>query len=99
MKNGTKIAAIALVVLLLATAYGLYRMRQPYISSSSHLGALGNLQAESLVDQTPLKRAQQLAQLSLTPEEKPLADEALRLADFEVDLAFAAALHEDRKSV
>ncbi len=62
-----------------------------------YLGAAGNLQAESLVDQTPLKRAQQLAQLALTPEEKPLADEALRLADFEVDLAFAAALHDTKE--
>src|SRR5271163_2397558 len=97
MKTRTKIAAIALVVLLLATAYGLYEMRQPYVATRSYLGAVGNLQAENLVDQTPLKRAQQLAQLSLAPEEKPLADEALRLADFEVDLAFAAALHDAKE--
>src|SRR5271168_3969612 len=94
MKTGTKIAAIALVALSLATAYGLYELRQPYLTTRINLGALGNLQAEGLVDQMPLKRAQQLAQLSLTPDEKPLADEALRLADFEVDLAFAAALHD-----
>src|SRR5277367_4221049 len=92
MKNGPKIAAILLVVLLLATAYGVYRMRQPYVTG--HVIALATAQAETLVDQSPLKRAQQLAQLSLTPAEKPLADEALRLADFEVDLAFAAALHD-----
>ena len=91
MKNGTKIAAIVLVVLLAATAYGVYRMRQPYLTTRATTWS--NVQAESLVDQTPLKRAQQLAQLSLTPAEKPLADEALRLADFEVDLAFAAAEH------
>jgi small-conductance mechanosensitive channel len=97
MRNGTKITAIALVVLLLATVYGLYRMRQPYATARIYPGALGNLQAENLVDQTPLKRAQQLAQLSLTPDEKPLADEALRLADFEVDLAFAAALHDAKE--
>jgi small-conductance mechanosensitive channel len=95
MKTGTKIAAIALVVLSLAAAYGLYRMRQPY--PTAHLTTLANAQAESLVDQTPLKRAQQLAQLSLTPDEKPLADEALRLADFEVDLSFAAALHDAKE--
>src|SRR5580704_13192982 len=97
MKNGTKIAAIVLVVLLVATAYGLYEMRQPYLTTHLYLGAAGNLQAESLVDQTPLKRAQQLAQLSLAPDEKPFADEALRLADFEVDLAFAAALHDAKE--
>src|SRR5271170_7251758 len=97
MKTGTKIAAIALVVLSLATAYGLYEMRQPYLTTRLYLGAVENLQAENLVDQMPLKRAQQLAQLSLTPDEKPLADEALRLADFEVDLAFAAALHDAKE--
>jgi small-conductance mechanosensitive channel len=95
MKNGTKIAAILLVVLLLATAYGVYRTRQPYVTG--HAIALATAQAETLVDQSPLKRAQQLAQLSLTPAEKPLADEALRLADFEVDLAFAAALHDAKE--
>jgi small-conductance mechanosensitive channel len=95
MKNGTKIAAIVLIVLLVTTAYGLYEMRQPY--ATLHVGTPANFQAESLVDQTPLKRAQQLAQLSLAPEEKPLADEALRLADFEVDLAFAAALHDAKE--
>jgi small-conductance mechanosensitive channel len=95
MNTKTKIAAIVLVVLLLATAYGVYRMRQPYLTG--HVTLLANVQAESLVDQTPLKRAQQLAQLSLTPAEKPLADEALRLADYEVDLAFAAALHEAKE--
>jgi small-conductance mechanosensitive channel len=47
-----------------------------------------------LVDQSPLKTAQQLAQLATTPEERPLAEEALRLADREVDLAFAAALRD-----
>jgi small-conductance mechanosensitive channel len=95
MKNRTKIVAIALVVLVLATTFGLYRMRQPY--ATLHVGTPANYQAESLVDQTPLKRAQQLAQLSLTPDEKPLADEALRLADFEVDLAFAVALHDAKE--
>ncbi len=95
MKTRTKIAAIALVVLLLATTFGLYRMRQPY--ATLRVGTPSSFQAESLVDETPLKRAQQLAQLSLAPEEKPLADEALRLADFEVDLAFAAALHDAKE--
>jgi small-conductance mechanosensitive channel len=95
MKNRTKIVAIVLVVLVFATTFGLYRMRQPY--GTLRVGTPANFQAESLVDQTPLKRAQQLAQLSLTPDEKPFADEALRLADFEVDLAFAAALHDAKE--
>src|SRR5258705_1903593 len=47
-----------------------------------------------LVDQSPLKTARQLAQLGITPEEQRLAQEALRLADHEVDLAFAGALRD-----
>ncbi len=95
MNTKVKIAAIVLVALLFATSYGVYRMRQPY--ATLRVTTVPNLQAESLVDQTPLKRAQQLAQLSLTPAEKPLADEALRLADFELDQAFAAALHDAKE--
>jgi small-conductance mechanosensitive channel len=95
MRNRTKVVAILLVVLMLAAAYGVYRMRQPL--PAGRVSTLAAVQAESLVDQTPLKRAQQLAQLSLTPAEKPFADEALRLADFEVDLAFAAALHDAKE--
>ena len=53
-----------------------------------------NRAAKALVDQTPLKIAQQLAPLAATHRQRGLAKEALRLADYEVDLAFDAALHE-----
>lgn len=46
-----------------------------------------------LVDEQPLVTAQKLAALA-TPEEQELAQNVLRLADHEVDLAFAAALHQ-----
>jgi small-conductance mechanosensitive channel len=46
------------------------------------------------VDQSPLKTAQQLSQLAVTPDEHRLAQEALRISDYEVDLAFDAALHD-----
>src|SRR5579864_5159984 len=46
-----------------------------------------------LVDQQPLVTAQHLAALATTPDEQELAQNALRLADHEVDMAFAAALH------
>ncbi len=45
-----------------------------------------------LVDQSPLKTARQLALLGVTPEEQRLAQEAVRIPDHEVDLAFADAL-------
>jgi small-conductance mechanosensitive channel len=47
-----------------------------------------------LVDQSPLKTARQLALLGVTPEEQRLAQEAVRIADHEVDLAFADALRD-----
>jgi small-conductance mechanosensitive channel len=47
-----------------------------------------------LVDSQPLLTAQRLAALATTPEEQEFAKNALRLADHEVDMAFAAALHQ-----
>jgi small-conductance mechanosensitive channel len=46
-----------------------------------------------LVDQQPLITAQHLAALATSPEEQDFAQNALRVADHEVDMAFAAALH------
>jgi small-conductance mechanosensitive channel len=47
-----------------------------------------------VVDQTPLKTAQELAKLADTPEEQELAKEALRLSDYELDLSFNIALQD-----
>jgi small-conductance mechanosensitive channel len=47
-----------------------------------------------LVDQKPLQTARNLATVAATPAERELAQEAARLADHEVDLAFASALRE-----
>ncbi len=94
MKTRTKITAIVLVVLLAVTAYGLYRTNRPFVAIRAILAPLGTIQAQSAVDQSPLTTAQALAQLPNSPMEQKLAQEALRLADREVDWAFAAALHE-----
>src|SRR5882757_5712484 len=51
-----------------------------------------------LVDTAPLKTARELAGLAITPEEQRLAQEAARVADHEVDLAFADQLREARES-
>jgi small-conductance mechanosensitive channel len=50
--------------------------------------------AASPVDMSPLQTARALAPLAATPEEQALARDALRLADHEIDLAFAAALYQ-----
>ena len=47
-----------------------------------------------LVEVAPLHTARSLAELAITPEEQRLAQEAARVADHEVDLAFADALSE-----
>src|ERR1700748_230065 len=48
--------------------------------------------ASGLVDQSPLRIARQLAPLAAVPQERQYAQDALRLADSEVDGAFASAL-------
>jgi small-conductance mechanosensitive channel len=94
MNTTRKLAAIALVLLLGTTVYGLFRTAKPSESpGASGKGKAGASRAP-FVDQSPLKTAQQLAQLVSTPDERPLAEQALRLGDHEVDLAFAAALRD-----
>ena len=94
MKTRTKIATVVLVVLLSATAFGLYRTAKPFVALRAILAPLGTMQAQTMVDQTPLTTAQNLAQLSNSRAEQKFAQEALRLGDHEVDLTFAAALRE-----
>jgi small-conductance mechanosensitive channel len=95
MNSTRKLLAIVLVLLLGTTVYGLFRTAKPSeASATSGKGTHAATSRAPLVDQSPLKTAQQLAQLANTPEERPLAEEALRLGDHEVDLAFAAALRD-----
>jgi small-conductance mechanosensitive channel len=94
MKVAQKIAGISLVFLLAATGYALWRTSGPAFGllGTVHTGA-----ATQHVDQTPLLTAQKLAQMPTTAEELPFAQEALRLADQEMDLAFAAAVRKEEE--
>src|SRR3974377_829933 len=96
MRKEQKIAAVVIVLLVLATAWGIWRTTQD--STDTGAGGKGGTKghAQTLVDQRPLKRAQRLAQQATTHDEKPLAQEALRLADYDVDLAFAEAIRDAR---
>jgi small-conductance mechanosensitive channel len=47
-----------------------------------------------LVDSQPLLTAQRLAAMATAPKEQEFAKDALRISDHEVDMAFAAALHQ-----
>ncbi len=94
MKRTQQIATIIVFALLGLTAYGLWRTAEHSKTQNANgktAAKLASAPAPSLVDQSPLKTAQQLAQLAVLPEEKPFAQEALRLGDYEVDLAFEAA--------
>ena len=93
-----RILAAVLVGLLLMAGYGLWATRQP--PSSTPVGALGSTPALEVsasgslpaIDENTLLTAQRLARLASTPEELPLAQTAVQLADHELDLAFAGAL-------
>src|SRR6267378_3811664 len=95
MKAKQKIAAIVLLVLLGAVVYGLFRTGQPASvpSMNTRAGYGGSAQAP-IVDQTPLLTAQRLVQMPTSAEELPFAEEALRLGDHDMDLAFAAAIRD-----
>ncbi len=92
MKARQWIAFIGLVALIIATGVGLLltESAQTVLPVRKRPAA----QAAPAVDQRPLQTARKLALLISTPEEQDFAHEALRLADYEVDLAFADALRE-----
>ena len=94
MKKSQKILGAVLLVLIAASVYLYWISREPESARQERAAAKANRSAKVLVDQTPLKIAQQLAPLAASHRERELAKEALRLADYEVDLAFDAALHE-----
>jgi len=65
----------------------------PFLKQASRKVALAGEQ-KTLVDETPWKTAQELAALAVTQEEREYARQAERLADQEVDQAFATALRQ-----
>ena len=92
-----KVAAIVLLVLLGAAVFEYFR--RPAVGPAS--APTKNAKRRSvegapgpIVDQTALLTAQRLAKMPTTAEEKPFAEEALRLADKDMDLRYAAAERE-----
>jgi small-conductance mechanosensitive channel len=95
MKPTRKIATLAVVALLVATGYAVFRTRgQPNTLATSDHSTDGGTQAGSVVDQSTLWTARWLAQMPTTAEERQVAEGALHLADKEMDLAFATAVRE-----
>lgn len=93
MRKTQKIAALVILLVAAFTAYGIWMTRQ-----ASAPVTTGRQTNKPLVVLRPLKTAQQMAQLASTQEERALAQEALRLADYDVDLAFDEAIREARQN-
>src|SRR6202451_2741257 len=99
MKTFQKIAGVVLALLLIAVAYGIFHTRTtvppvPTNSAATEAGAKTPSGQAQIVDQTPLKIAQQLAPLVTLAGGRQLAGEPIRLTDHEVVIAFPAALRD-----
>ena len=90
-----QIAAITLIVLLGLIAYGMFRTGRSMTASQVTPGGVSSQTVQSAaIDQHSLYNARRLAQMPTSADEVPLAQEALRLSDREMDLAFAAGVRE-----
>jgi small-conductance mechanosensitive channel len=86
---GTTLGLLALVLGTGAAYYATRETGRPRAKT-----AASNAAQTPLVDERPLPTARALAALAITPEEQRLAEEAVRIADHEVDLAFADQLRQ-----
>ena len=89
LKSGITLALLALVLGAVAAYYATRETSRPRAKNAASSAA-----QTPLVDERPLPTARALAALAITPEEQRLAEEAVRIADHEVDLAFADELRQ-----
>src|SRR5882757_6985454 len=95
MKTTKQIATITLIILLGFIAYGLFRTGMSTTALQTAPERESSLSVHgSAIDQSSLSNARRLAQMPTSADELPLAQEALRLGDREMDLAFAAAVRD-----
>jgi small-conductance mechanosensitive channel len=93
MSRFKNLPAIALSVLLLACAVGWYMTRERAAAGAGAAKPAGGAgQEQSFVDIRLWHAAREVAATADTTDEQELAREALRLADHELDQAFATAL-------
>ena len=81
------LAVIALVAVVLTHSWADYRGRLTALRQAEKVPS-------NPVDMRPLETAQQAAALAVTHTEQDYAQQALRLGDHSVDLAFSAAIHD-----
>jgi small-conductance mechanosensitive channel len=93
MTQSNKSILVTLLFLLVASlAAILYTRGWEDSPRKLHADVTRGAHVQQLVDTSPLETAQQLSALAVTHWEKQYADDALRLADHSVDLAFTAGL-------
>ena len=93
MKLFKNLAVLAVTAVLAACVIGVYVTRDVTTSRVPAKKPAANNQTP-LVDDRLLQTARQMSSIAETSDEQNLAAEALRLADHEVDQAFAAAIRE-----
>lgn len=96
MKTRQWMVTLSLLALVAAAITGAILTRN--WGSDSPPAARTSAIRKMLVDEHPLKTARNMAKLASGWDERRLADEALRLGDHEVDLAFADALRDAANS-
>ena len=84
---------VTLLLLLAGVTYGVVRTGVPTAPTAPAAGGTaGGPDSLPVVDQSSLVTAQALVRLPTTADEQPFAKDALRIADKEMDLAFANAV-------
>ena len=94
MKSKEKVVAAGLLVLLALAGYGLMETAGEGAASPDATAAATSGLTLPAVDQSALTTVQRLVRGPTAIEELPFAQEALRLADQDMDLAFADAVRE-----
>ena len=90
MKSRQWLVTLGLLLLILAALIGLI-LTSTWAPESSQNSRPRRM---PLVDEQPLKTARAVGKLASSPDERRFADQALRLADNEVDLAFEDGLRD-----
>ncbi len=93
-KSKRKWILIGLGVLVIAALIGFTITIQPPTPSLERNGTASPAMQAKLVNETPLETALSLASAANTALEQQISTEAIRVADHEVDLAFAMALQQ-----
>jgi small-conductance mechanosensitive channel len=94
LKNGRNLALGLLFLMVIAAVVGFYWTIPNDATVVKKSAASRSAEPSSLVDQDSLRTARTLSRTATTKDEDEFANEALRLGDRSVDLAFAMALRD-----